>query len=150
MDNHELPDKLIELCECKMVKNKKSFCSNAKRKLCKRYGLNTKLSNCARSMLSLPRSLLVSLLTYLVRGVVKDKLKLEGRWQNNEIMKKDVEKIVGYVTPYLPFVGLVSGGLQLVSQVVETVFDIPGRKFPDPREVERTTAQEQDQTGGWC
>ena len=37
-------------------------------------------------------------------NLVKDKCKLDGDLQQNELLKKDMEKISGYVTPYIPLV----------------------------------------------
>ena len=48
---------------------------------------------------------------------VKDDVSLEKDLSGNELFKKDVKKIVGYLTPYIPMAGLISGGITLATHV---------------------------------
>ena len=58
-------------------------------------------------------------------SLVKDNYKLEG----DELLKKDMEKIVGYVTPYISLTGLISGGVTIGAHVVnKAMFDPPGKE----------------------
>ena len=51
--------------------------------------------------------------------LVKDNESLEKYLAKNELFKRDVKKIIGYLTPYIPMVGLVSGGVTIGTHVVE-------------------------------
>ena len=48
---------------------------------------------------------------------VKDDVSLEQDLSGNELFKKDVKKIVGYLKPYIPMAGLISGGITLATHV---------------------------------
>ena len=50
--------------------------------------------------------------------MVKKDCNLEDDVTKNKILKKDLKTIVGYVTPYVPFVGLISGGITIGGHVV--------------------------------
>ena len=43
--------------------------------------------------------------------LVKDNVSLEEDLAKNELFKSDVKRIIGYLTPYVPMVGLISGGI---------------------------------------
>ena len=78
--------------------------------------------------------------------LIRDKYKLEGNLQQNELLKKDMQKNVGYVTPYIPLVGLISAGMTVGAHVVDkAMFDIPGKEFPVSKETKKTTVPEQNQ-----
>ena len=75
-------------------------------------------------------------------NLVKDKCKLDGDLQQNELLKKDMEKISGYVTPYIPLVGLISGGVAIVAHVVDKAMFYPkGEEPQQSKEVTETTEQ---------
>ena len=42
---------------------------------------------------------------------VKDNVLLENDLANNELLKRDLKRVIGMVTPYIPHVGLLSGGV---------------------------------------
>ena len=44
---------------------------------------------------------------------------LERELENNELFKRDVKNILCYITPYIPFVGLVCGGICLGKHVMK-------------------------------
>ena len=44
-------------------------------------------------------------------GLVKDNVSLEADLGKDELFKRDVKRIIGYLTPSIPMVGLVSGGI---------------------------------------
>ena len=78
--------------------------------------------------------------------LVRDKVKLEQDLGGNELLKKDLQKIVGYVTPYIPFVGLISGGVTVVEHMVDkTLFDFPGKEFPNQEPEEGKAESKEDQ-----
>ena len=58
---------------------------------------------------------------------VKDNVSLENDHAKNELFKRDVKKIIGYLTPYIPMVDLLSGGITVGA---------PDKKFNPP--VEKT------------
>ena len=64
--------------------------------------------------------------------------------ESSNLLKKDVERIVGLVTPYLPFVGLTTGGVTVLRYAVQSRFSgaeeedthIPPSQGHDPQEQE--------------
>ena len=51
--------------------------------------------------------------------LVKDNVSLEDDLGKNELFKRDVKRIIGYLTPYVPLVGLVSGGITVGAHVAD-------------------------------
>ena len=51
--------------------------------------------------------------------LVKDNVPLEDDLGKNELFKRDVKRIIGYLTPYVPLVGLVSGGITVGAHVAD-------------------------------
>ena len=51
--------------------------------------------------------------------LVDDGESLEKDLENNELFKRDVKNILCYITPYIPFVGLVCGGICLGKHVMK-------------------------------
>ena len=45
--------------------------------------------------------------------LIDDAEDLERDLENNELLKRDVKNVLSYVTPYIPLVGLVCGGICL-------------------------------------
>ena len=55
--------------------------------------------------------------------LVKDNVSLENDLAKNELFKRDVKKIIGYLTPYIPMVGLLSGGITVGAHVADKKFN---------------------------
>ena len=51
--------------------------------------------------------------------LVKDNVSLENDLTKNELFKRDGKKIIGYLTPYFPMVGLISGGITVGVHVAD-------------------------------
>ena len=51
--------------------------------------------------------------------LVKDNVSLEKDLAKNELFKRDIKKIIGYITPYIPLVGVLSGGITIGVDVVD-------------------------------
>ena len=51
--------------------------------------------------------------------LVKDNVSLEGDLAKNELFKRDVKRIIGYLTPYVPMVGLISCGITVGAHVAD-------------------------------
>ena len=51
--------------------------------------------------------------------LVKDNESLEKDLTKNELFKRDVKKIIGYLTPYILMVGLISGGVTIGAHVTD-------------------------------
>ena len=51
--------------------------------------------------------------------LVKDNVSLEGDLAKKELFKRDVKRIIGYLTPYVPMVGLISGGVTVGAHVAD-------------------------------
>ena len=66
---------------------------------------------------------------------VKDNVSLEKDLSGNELFKKDVKKIIGYLTPYIPMVGLISGGVAIGAHVADKklndLFHVPSKEEPE-------------------
>ena len=62
--------------------------------------------------------------------LVKDNVSLEDDLAKNELFKRNVRRIIGYLTPYVPMVGLICGGITVGAHVA-------GKKF-NPKEEEKT------------
>ena len=52
---------------------------------------------------------------------VKDNVALENDRVNNELLKRDVKKVIGFITPYIPMVGLLSSGVTVGAHIVKKV-----------------------------
>ena len=112
-------DELIQLATEKKIKYRKKFLKEANdetiEKICAEYAaqqldeVNEKLVEVLVEKFS---ELLIKL------EMVKDDCNLECDLNKNKILKKDLKTIVGYVTPYIPFVGLISGGITVGGHVV--------------------------------
>ena len=50
--------------------------------------------------------------------LVKSKCELEEDLTKNELLKRDIKKIVGYITPFVPFIGIISGGITVGGHVI--------------------------------
>ena len=55
--------------------------------------------------------------------LVKDNVSLEDDVAKNELFKRDVKRIIGYLTPYVPMVGLISGGITVGAHVADKKFN---------------------------
>ena len=64
---------------------------------------------------------LITILSELMVNLelVKDNVSLEDDLAKNELFKRDVKRIIGYLTPYVPMVGLVSGGITVGAHVAD-------------------------------
>ena len=51
--------------------------------------------------------------------LVKDNVSLEDDLGKNELFKRDVKRMIGYLTPYVRLVGLVSGGITVGAHVAD-------------------------------
>ena len=51
--------------------------------------------------------------------LIEDGEELEGDLGNNELFKRDIKNMLCYVTPYIPLVGLVCGGICLGKHILE-------------------------------
>ena len=50
--------------------------------------------------------------------LVKNKCELEKDLTKNDLLKKDIKKIVGFITPFVLFIGLISGGITVGGHVI--------------------------------
>ena len=51
--------------------------------------------------------------------IVNDSVKLEQNLKENDLVKKDVKNLVGDLTPHIPYIGLLCGGLITFTQAVD-------------------------------
>ena len=51
--------------------------------------------------------------------LVKDNVPLEKELAKNELFKRDIKENIGYITPYIPLVGVLSGGITIGVHVVD-------------------------------
>ena len=64
-------------------------------------------------------------------GWVKNSDALEKHLVDNKAFKRDVKKAVGWVTPYVPLVGLLSGGITIGAHVVNKKLNPDDLPKPD-------------------
>ena len=50
---------------------------------------------------------------------VKDNISLENDLASNELLKRDLKSVINFVKPYVPFIGLLSGGLTIGSSACD-------------------------------
>ena len=48
---------------------------------------------------------------------VDDAEKMEKELDNNQMLKKDLKKLIGYVTPFIPYIGLFCGGVVVAKHI---------------------------------
>lgn len=51
--------------------------------------------------------------------LVNDSEKMEKELVDNQMIKKDLKNLVGYMTPYLPYIGLLCGGVVVAKHVID-------------------------------
>ena len=118
-------DELIQLATEKKTKYRKKFLKEADdetiEKICAEYAAQ-QLDEVNEQLVDILIEKFSELLTKL--EMVKKDCNLEDDLTKNKILKKDLKTIAGYVTPYVPFVGLISGGITVGGHVVnKKVFD---------------------------
>ena len=112
-------DELIQLSAEGKIKYKKKFLLEADdqtiEKICKEYAAQ-QLDE-ANGQLAV---ILVSKFSELMeqQELVKSKCELEEDLTKNELLKKYIKKIVGYITPFVPFIGIISGGITVGGHVI--------------------------------
>ena len=112
-------DELIQLSAEGKIKQKKNFLRVADEetieKICQEYA--AKQLDEANGQLA---DILIAKFSELMEQIelVKSKCELEEDLAKNELLKNDVKKIVGYITPFVPFMGIISGGITVGGHVV--------------------------------
>ena len=111
-------DELIQLATEKKIKYRKNFLKEADdetiEKICVEY--KAQQLDQVNELVDVLVEKFSDLLTKL--EMVKKDCNLEDDLTKTKILKKDLKTIVGYVTPYVPFVGLISGGITIGGHVV--------------------------------
>ena len=59
------------------------------------------------------------LMTQLDLVDVNDKESLKKDLGDSDLFKRDVKNVLSYVTPYIPFVGLICGGISITKYVIK-------------------------------
>ena len=65
---------------------------------------------------------------------VKDSEGMKKELEENSLLKKDIKNLVSYVTPYIPLIGILSGGITVGKHVISSKVTQSG----EPKEEERT------------
>ena len=109
-------DELIHLSTEGKIKYKKKFLKEADEetieKICQEYA--TQQLDEANGQLA---DILVAKFSEIMEQMVKSKCELEKDLAKNELLKNDVKKIVGYITPFIPYIGIISGGITVGGHV---------------------------------
>ena len=58
---------------------------------------------------------------------VNDKESLKKDLGDSDLFKRDVKNVLSYVTPYIPFVGLICGGICITKYIIK-------KKTEEPKE----------------
>ena len=112
-------DELIQLSAEGKIRYKKKFLQEADdetmEKICTEYAAQ-QLDE-ANGQLA---DILVAKLSELMEQLelVKSKCELEKDLTKNKLLKRDIKKIVGYITPFVPFIGIISGGITVGGHVI--------------------------------
>ena len=112
-------DQLIQLSTEDKIKYKKKFLQEVDddviEKICEEY--SAQQLDEANGQLA---EILVSNFSEFMEKfeLVMSKNDLENDLSKNELLKKDIKTIVGFITPYVPFIGLISGGITVGGHVV--------------------------------
>ena len=59
---------------------------------------------------------------------VKDAEGMKKEMEENNLLRKDIKNLVGYVTPYIPLIGILSGGITVVKHVISTKAGCPEKE----------------------
>ncbi|CAB3997577.1 Hypothetical predicted protein, partial [Paramuricea clavata] len=51
---------------------------------------------------------------------VKDAEGMKKELEENDLLRKDIKNLVGYVTPYIPLIGILNGGITVGKHVIST------------------------------
>ena len=112
-------DELIQLSVEGKIKQKKKFLQEADEetieKICQEYAVQQ--FDEANGQLA---DILVAKFSELMEKLklIKSTCELEEDLAKNELLKNDVKKIVGYITPFVPFIGIISGGITVRGHVI--------------------------------
>ena len=116
----EYKEELLRLVAEKKIKHTAKYIENATEETLKKI-----YDECQRQELDEVNDKVTSVLITKVSelmlklDLVKDNVPLEDDLGKNELFKRDVKRIIGYLTPYVPLVGLVSGGITVGAHVAD-------------------------------
>ena len=116
----EYKEELLRLVANKKIKHTAKYIENATeetlKKIYKDYQ-SKKLDEVNEKVTDVLITKISELLMNL--DLVKDNVSLEDDLSKNELFKRDVKRIIGYLTPYVPMIGLVSGGVTVGAHVAD-------------------------------
>ena len=69
---------------------------------------------------------------------------LEKDLSKNELLKRDIETIVGHITPYISMIGVISGGITVGGHVVSKKMSRSERSKRDPSEFPQESTKEEE------
>ena len=70
--------------------------------------------------------------------LIEDGEDLENDLGNNELLKRDIKNMLCYITPYIPLVGLVCGGICLGKHILKKRANQQGKNFIVPTHYENS------------
>ena len=56
--------------------------------------------------------------------LVDDSEEMEKELADNQMLKKDIKNLVGYMTPFLPYIGLFCGGVVIAKHVINKKYNV--------------------------
>ena len=116
MDNRE---KLIKLSSEGKIKYKRKFLTEADDEEIERIYNEYEAQQLDEANEQLSEILISKFSNFMEKfELVVSKDDLENDLSKNELLKKDIKTIVGYITPHIPFIGLISGGITVGGHVV--------------------------------
>ena len=55
--------------------------------------------------------------------LVDDSEEMEKELADNQMLKKDIKNLIGYMTPFLPYIGLFCGGVYIAKHVIKKGYE---------------------------
>ena len=125
--NVSLREELLSLAEKGEIKQSEKYIKNASQetleKIKKDY--DRKQLDAANEYIS---ENLIAKFSDLMKNLelVDNSEEMEKELTGNQMLKKDIKSIIGYVTPYLPYIGLFCGGVVVAKHVINKKYNNDG------------------------
>ena len=151
MEGHNLRQKVIELSELGAIKQKRKFLEKASeealRAILEKYEADQlkEVNELATETILKQTSNILCWFEIVKKRYESD---LAKNLESNTLLRADIEKIVGMVTPFLPFVGLAMGGLTVGRYAVQShITGEEGQDTNTPPQQDNDPSPQEDEPG---